>query len=93
LILAWWFRFSLLNALAGNWVRTGIGKVYGQENITTYNLCLYEHAIAWKDTEFEIHHGDSWLNDWDILNEMNPARWSLMLLSCKPPIQLSLGAN
>ena len=27
-----------------------------------------------KDTEFEIHHGDSLLNDWDILNEMNPAK-------------------
>ena len=25
-----------------------------------------------KDTEFEIHHGDSLLNDWDILNEMLP---------------------
>jgi len=27
-----------------------------------------------KDTEFEIHHGDSLLNDWEILNEMNPAK-------------------
>ena len=27
-----------------------------------------------KDTEFTIHHGDSLLNDWDILNEMNPAK-------------------
>jgi type I restriction enzyme M protein len=27
-----------------------------------------------KDTEFEIHHGDSLLNDWNILNEMNPAK-------------------
>jgi type I restriction enzyme M protein len=27
-----------------------------------------------KDSEFEIHHGDSLLNDWDILNEMNPAK-------------------
>jgi type I restriction enzyme M protein len=27
-----------------------------------------------KDTEFEIHHGDSLLNDWGILNEMNPSK-------------------
>ncbi len=53
-----------------------IGKIYGQEkNITTYNLCrmnMLLHEV--KDTEFEIHHGDTLLNDWDILNEINPAR-------------------
>ncbi len=27
-----------------------------------------------KDTEFEIFHGDTLLNQWDILNEMNPAK-------------------
>jgi len=54
----------------------GIGKIYGQEkNITTYNLArmnMLLHGV--KDTEFAIHHGDSLLNDWDILNEMNPAK-------------------
>ncbi len=53
-----------------------IGKIYGQEsNITTYNLArmnMLLHGV--KDSEFEIHHGDSLLNDWDILNEMNPAK-------------------
>lgn len=53
-----------------------IGKIYGQEkNITTYNLArmnMLLHGV--KDTEFEIHHGDSLLNEWDILNEMNPAK-------------------
>jgi len=53
-----------------------IGKIYGQEkNITTYNLArmnMLLHGV--KDTEFEIHHGDSLLNDWEILNEMNPAK-------------------
>ncbi|HRP57018.1 type I restriction-modification system subunit M [Agriterribacter sp.] len=53
-----------------------IGKIYGQEkNITTYNLSrmnMLLHGV--KDTEFDIHHGDSLLNDWDILNEMNPAK-------------------
>jgi len=54
----------------------GIGKIYGQEsNITTYNLArmnMLLHGV--KDTEFEIHHGDSLKNDWAMLNEMNPAK-------------------
>lgn len=54
----------------------GIGKIYGQEkNITTYNLArmnMLLHGV--KDTEFEIHHGDTLVNDWDILNEENPAK-------------------
>lgn len=54
----------------------GIGKLFGQEkNITTYNLArmnMLLHGV--KDTEFEIYHGDTLSNDWDILREMNPAR-------------------
>jgi len=54
----------------------GIGKIYGQEkNITTYNLArmnMLLHGV--KDSEFEIHHGDSLLNDWAILNEKNPGK-------------------
>lgn len=54
----------------------GIGKIYGQEkNITTYNLArmnMLLHGV--KDSEFQIHHGDSLINDWSILNEMNPAK-------------------
>jgi len=53
-----------------------IGKIYGQEsNITTYNLArmnMLLHGV--KDTEFEIYHGDSLHNDWDMLREPNPAR-------------------
>jgi len=53
-----------------------IGKIYGQEkNITTYNLArmnMLLHGV--KDTEFAIHHGDTLVNDWEILNEMNPAK-------------------
>ena len=53
-----------------------IGKIYGQEkNVTTYNLCrmnMILHGI--KDTEFEVHHGDSLTNDWDMLQETNPAK-------------------
>jgi type I restriction enzyme M protein len=56
--------------------KNGVGKIYGQEkNITTYNLArmnMLLHGV--KDTEFEIHHGDSLLNDWEMLNERNPAK-------------------
>lgn len=53
-----------------------IGKIFGQEkNITTYNLARMNMLLhGLKDTEFEIHHGDSLLNDWDLLNEMNPSK-------------------
>ena len=54
----------------------GIGKIYGQEkNITTYNLArmnMLLHGV--KDSEFEIYHGDSLTNDWDMLREQNPAK-------------------
>jgi type I restriction enzyme M protein len=54
----------------------GIGKIYGQEkNITTYNLArmnMLLHGV--KDSEFEIYHGDTLLNEWDWLREQNPAR-------------------
>ena len=54
----------------------GIGKIYGQEkNITTYNLARMNMLLhGLKDTEFDIHHGDTLLNDWEMLNEMNPAK-------------------
>lgn len=54
----------------------GIGKIYGQEkNITTFNLArmnMLLHGV--KDTEFEIFHGDTLTNDWDMLREANPAK-------------------
>lgn len=54
----------------------GVGKIYGQEkNITTYNLArmnMLLHGV--KDSEFEIYHGDTLMNDWPALNEMNPAK-------------------
>lgn len=53
-----------------------IGQIYGQEkNITTYNLARMNMLLhGFKDSEFQISHGDSLLNDWDIFNEMNPAK-------------------
>ena len=54
----------------------GIGKIHGQEkNITTYNLArmnMLLHGV--KDTEFEIYHGDTLTNEWDMLRELNPAK-------------------
>lgn len=54
----------------------GIGKIYGQEkNITTYNLArmnMLLHGV--KDSEFEIFHGDTLTNDWEMLRETNPAK-------------------
>lgn len=53
-----------------------ISRIYGQEkNITTYNLArmnMLLHGV--KDTEFEIYHGDTLQNDWDMLREINPAK-------------------
>lgn len=53
-----------------------VGKIYGQENnVTTYNLARMNMLLhGMKDTEFEIFHGDTLKNQWDILNEMNPAK-------------------
>jgi len=53
-----------------------VGKIYGQEkNITTYNLARMNMLLhGMKDTEFEIFHGDTLLNQWNMLNEMNPAK-------------------
>lgn len=54
----------------------GIGKIYGQEkNITTYNLARMNMLLhGLKDSEFEIWHGDTLLNDWEMLREDNPAK-------------------
>ena len=53
-----------------------IGKIFGMEkNITTYNLArmnMLLHGV--KDTEFEIYHGDTLINEWDFLRETNPAK-------------------
>lgn len=69
----------------------GIGKIYGQEsNITTYNLArmnMLLHGV--KDTEFEIFHGDTLANDWDILRELNPAKKpSFDAIVANPPFSL-----
>lgn len=67
---------SLLLNVRNQLGNQGVGKIYGQEkNITTYNLArmnMLLHGV--KDSEFEIFHGDTLVNDWDMLREANPAK-------------------
>ncbi|MBW2108089.1 MAG: type I restriction-modification system subunit M, partial [Deltaproteobacteria bacterium] len=67
---------SLLLNVRRRMGKNGIGKLYGQEkNITTYNLArmnMLLHGV--KDTEFEIFHGDTLLNEWQLLREENPSK-------------------
>ena len=74
----------------------GIGKIYGQEkNITTYNLArmnMLLHGV--KDTEFEIYHGDTLTNDWDMLRELNPAKKpSFDAIVANPPFSYRWDVN
>ncbi len=73
-----------------------IGKIYGQEkNITTYNLARMNMLLhGMKDTEFEIFHGDTLINQWDILNEMNPAKkMEFEAIVANPPFSLRWEPN
>lgn len=84
---------SLLLNVRRQMVESGgsIGKIYGQEkNITTYNLARMNMLLhGLKDTEFEIYHGDTLLNDWNMLNEMNPARkMEFDAIVANPPFSL-----
>ena len=67
---------SLILNVRNQMGQRGIGKIYGQEkNITTYNLArmnMLLHGV--KDSEFEIFHGDTLTNEWDMLRETNPAK-------------------
>ena len=67
---------SLLLNVRNQLGKDGVGRIYGQEkNITTYNLArmnMLLHGV--KDSEFDIHHGDSLANDWELLNQLNPAK-------------------
>ena len=87
---------SLLLNVRNQMGANGIGKIYGQEkNITTYNLArmnMLLHGV--KDTEFEIHHGDTLLNEWDVLNEMNPSKkMEFDAIVANPPFSLRWEPN
>lgn len=82
---------SLLLNVRSQMGKDGIGKLYGQEsNITTYNLArmnMLLHGV--KDTEFDIYHGDTLKNEWDILNERNPAKKMVFdAIVANPPFSL-----
>ncbi len=69
----------------------GVGHIYGQEkNITTYNLArmnMLLHGV--KDSEFEIFHGDSLFNEWDLLNNENPSqKMEFDAIVANPPFSL-----
>ncbi len=74
----------------------GVGKIYGTEkNITTYNLCrmnMLLHGV--KDNEVEIWHGDSLINDWELLLETNPAKQiKFDAIVANPPFSLRWEPN
>jgi type I restriction enzyme M protein len=73
-----------------------ISRIYGQEkNITTYNLArmnMLLHGV--KSSEFEIFHGDTLKNEWDVFNEMNPAKKvTFDAVVANPPFSLRWDAN
>ena len=73
-----------------------IGHIYGQEkNITTYNLArmnMLLHGV--KDAEFEIFHGDTLENEWDIFREQNPAKKPAFdAVVANPPFSLRWDPN
>lgn len=73
-----------------------ISRIYGQEkNITTYNLArmnMLLHGV--KDSEFDIFHGDTLKNEWEILNEMNPAKKiTFDAIVANPPFSLRWDAS
>ena len=73
-----------------------VGKIYGQEkNITTYNLARMNMLLhGMKDNEFEIFHGDTLENHWNILNEMNPAKkMEFDAVVANPPFSLRWEPN
>ncbi|MCF8359159.1 MAG: type I restriction-modification system subunit M [Prolixibacteraceae bacterium] len=73
-----------------------VGKIYGQENnITTYNLARMNMLLhGMKDTEFDIFHGDTLLNQWELLNEMNPAKkMEFDAIVANPPFSLRWEPN
>jgi len=67
---------SLLINVKNHLEPNSISQIYGQEkNITTYNLARMNMLLhGFKGSEFQIFHGDSLTNDWDILNDMNPGK-------------------
>ncbi len=89
---------SLLLNVRQKMIKNGgtIGRIYGQEkNVTTYNLARMNMLLhGMKDTEFDIFHGDTLLNQWDLLNEMNPSKkMKFDAIVANPPFSLRWEPN
>ncbi|MBT4838204.1 MAG: type I restriction-modification system subunit M [Methylococcales bacterium] len=87
---------SLLLNVRTQMGKHGIGKIFAQEkNITTYNLArmnMLLHGV--KDSEFEIHHGDSLTNEWKLLSEENPSKkLHFDAIVANPPFSLRYEPN
>jgi len=87
---------SLLLNVRKQMGKHGVGKIFGQEkNITTFNLArmnMLLHGV--KDNEFEIFHGDSLSNEWDILAQENPAKKvHFDAIVANPPFSLRWDVN
>lgn len=68
-----------------------IGKIYGQEkNITTANLARMNMLLHnLHDNQFEIFHGDTLSNDWELLSNSNPIHpVSFDAVVANPPFSL-----
>jgi type I restriction enzyme M protein len=71
--------FLFLRYLSDNYeaaAKKELGRDYPQlaDDDRRAPLSVWYEQNAGDMTDFEIHHGDSLLNEWDILNEMNPAK-------------------
>lgn len=87
---------SLLLNVKKQMGKHGVGKIYAQEkNITTYNLArmnMLLHGV--KDNEFNIYHGDSLTNEWDMLAEENPSKkMHFDAIVANPPFSLRWEPN
>ena len=66
---------SLLLNVRRRMGRQGVSKLFGQEKNITNNLARMNMLLhGLKDTEFEIFHGDTLLNEEPQLREENPAK-------------------
>ena len=82
---------SLLLNLKNHFGEGNIGKIYGQEkNITTYNLARMNMILhGLEDSQFEIYHGDTLENEWDILNQQDPDKKQYFdAIVANPPFSL-----
>ena len=74
------------------WGRTVSARFMAREEHHHLQPGAHEYAAA-RDEGFGIRHfhGDTLLNEWDMLRETNPAKMPRFDASCQPTVQLPLG--